>query len=125
MTHSISAGLDYAAVGPEHSYLRDSGRVEYDYATDDVVLEAFLELSKTEGIIPALESTHAVAYVIKHAREMSRNQIVMINLSGRGDKDVQQVAQFIAAQGEPGSLADKIPGGVDSFVRDAIPTGNL
>ena len=125
LTHSVSAGLDYAAVGPEHSYLRDSGRVEYDYATDDVVLEAFLELSKTEGIIPALESTHAVAYVIKHAREMSRNQIVMINLSGRGDKDVQQVAQFIAAHGEPGSLADKIPGGVDSFVRDAIPSGNL
>ncbi len=75
------------------------------------VLEAFLELSKTEGIIPALESTHAVAYVIKHAREMSRDQIVMINLSGRGDKDVQQVAQFIAAQGEPGSVADEIPRG--------------
>src|ERR1700688_927504 len=72
LTHSISAGLDYAAVGPEHSYLRDIGRVEYDYATDEAVLEAFLELSRTEGIIPALESTHAVAYLIKHAREMNR-----------------------------------------------------
>ena len=74
LTHSVSAGLDYAAVGPEHSYLRDIGRVEYDYATDEAVLEAFLELSRTEGIIPALESTHAVAYLIKHAREMSRDQ---------------------------------------------------
>src|SRR5580698_3612879 len=76
LTHSVSAGLDYAAVGPEHSYLRDIGRVEYDYATDDAVLEAFLELSRTEGIIPALESTHAVAYLIQHAREMKRDQIV-------------------------------------------------
>src|ERR1700726_599054 len=95
LTHSVSAGLDYAAVGPEHSYLRDIGRVTYDYATDDEVLEAFLELSRTEGIIPALESTHAVAYVIKHAREMDRNQIVIVNLSGRGDKDVDQAAKFL------------------------------
>src|ERR1700741_2145359 len=91
LTHSVSAGLDYAAVGPEHSYLRDIGRVEYDFATDDAVLDAFLELSRTEGIIPALESTHAVAYLIKHAREMNRDQIVIINMSGRGDKDVPQV----------------------------------
>jgi tryptophan synthase beta chain len=95
-THSISAGLDYAAVGPEHSYLREIGRATYDYATDDEVLKAFLELSKTEGIIPALESTHAVAYVNKHAHEFTRDQIIIINLSGRGDKDVQQVAQFLA-----------------------------
>ena len=96
LTHSISAGLDYAAVGPEHSYLREIGRTEYDYATDDEVLKAFVELSSTEGIIPALESTHALAYVVKHAHELSRDQLVIINLSGRGDKDVQQVAQFLA-----------------------------
>ena len=96
LTHSVSAGLDYAAVGPEHSYLRDIGRVAYDYATDDEVLEAFLELSQNEGIIPALESAHAVAYVIKHAKEMRRDQVVIINMSGRGDKDVQQVSQFVA-----------------------------
>jgi tryptophan synthase beta chain len=96
LTHSVSAGLDYAAVGPEHSYLRDIGRVEYDYATDDEVMEAFLELSRLEGIIPALESTHAIAYLLKHAREMNRDQIVIVNLSGRGDKDVQHVAQFLA-----------------------------
>jgi tryptophan synthase beta chain len=98
LTHSISAGLDYAAVGPEHSYLRDIGRVEYDYATDEAVLEAFLELSRTEGIIPALESTHAVAYLIKHAREMSPDQIAIVNLSGRGDKDVHQVAEYLATK---------------------------
>ncbi len=96
LTHSVSAGLDYAAVGPEHSYLRDIGRVEYDFATDDAVLDAFLELSRTEGIIPALESTHAVAYLIQHAREMDRDQIVIVNMSGRGDKDVPQVAQHLA-----------------------------
>jgi tryptophan synthase beta chain len=98
LTHSISAGLDYAAVGPEHSYLRDMGRVVYDYATDDEVLEAFLTLARTEGIIPALESAHAVAYVMKHGREWSKNQIVVINLSGRGDKDVHQVAQFLGSE---------------------------
>jgi tryptophan synthase beta chain len=96
LTHSISAGLDYAAVGPEHSYLRDAGRVEYDYATDDEVLQAFHTLARTEGILPALESAHAVAYVMKHSDEWSKNQIVIINLSGRGDKDVHQVAQFVA-----------------------------
>jgi tryptophan synthase beta chain len=96
LTHSVSAGLDYAAVGPEHSYLRDIGRAAYDYATDDEVLEAFLELSRSEGIIPALESAHAVAYVIKRAREMRRDQIIIINLSGRGDKDVQHVLQHLA-----------------------------
>jgi tryptophan synthase beta chain len=95
LTHSVSAGLDYAAVGPEHSYLRDIGRAAYDYATDDEVLEAFLELARNEGIIPALESAHAIAYVIKHAREMKPNQLVIVNLSGRGDKDVQQVSELL------------------------------
>jgi tryptophan synthase beta chain len=109
LTHSVSAGLDYAAVGPEHSYLRDIGRVEYDYATDDAVLEAFLVLSNTEGIIPALESTHAVAYVIKHAGEMNRDQVVIVNLSGRGDKDVQQIAQHFAARKQEGQATAEEP----------------
>ena len=91
-THSISAGLDYAAVGPEHAYLRDLGRAEYDYATDDEALNAFLTLSRTEGIIPALESSHAVAHAIKVAPKMRKDQIILVNLSGRGDKDVSQVA---------------------------------
>jgi tryptophan synthase beta chain len=93
-THSVSAGLDYAAVGPEHSYLRDIGRVTYHYATDDKVIAAFMQLARSEGILPALESAHAVAYLMKHSREMHKDEIVIINLSGRGDKDVQQVAQF-------------------------------
>jgi tryptophan synthase beta chain len=88
LTHSISAGLDYAAVGPEHSYLRDSGRVEYTYATDDEALHGFRVLAETEGIIPALETAHAVAYVIKAAPQMPRDQIIVVNCSGRGDKDV-------------------------------------
>ena len=98
LTHSVSAGLDYAAVGPEHSYLRDIGRAQYDYATDEVAFDAFLELSRSEGIIPALESAHAVGYVITHAHEMDRDEVVIINLSGRGDKDVQQVAGFVKAR---------------------------
>ena len=95
LTHSVSAGLDYAAVGPEHSYLRDAGRVEYDFATDDEALEAFQTLAKIEGIIPALESAHAVAHAIKIAPKMSKDQIILVNLSGRGDKDVQQAAEFV------------------------------
>ena len=95
MTHSVSAGLDYAAVGPEHSFLRDAGRVEYDYATDDEALEAFKTLSKVEGIIPALESAHGVAHAIKVAPKMAKDQIILVNLSGRGDKDVQQAAEFV------------------------------
>ena len=94
-THSVSAGLDYAAVGPEHSFLRDAGRVAYDYATDDEALEAFQTLSKVEGIIPALETAHAVAHAIKVAPKMGKDQIILVNLSGRGDKDVQQAAEFI------------------------------
>lgn len=94
-THSISAGLDYAAVGPEHSYLRDAGRVEYDFVTDDAALAGFKLLSETEGIIPALETAHAIAYIEKVAPKMSRNQIVVMNCSGRGDKDVSTAAKLL------------------------------
>src|SRR3954466_10780314 len=92
LTHSVSAGLDYAAVGPEHAWLRDKKRVEYTYATDDAALSAFMKLARLEGIIPALESSHAVAAVIERAPKMSSEQMVIVNLSGRGDKDVAQVA---------------------------------
>src|SRR5213083_1430550 len=95
LTHSVSAGLDYAAVGPEHSYLRDLGRVEYTYATDDEALNAFRILSETEGIIPALETAHAIAYLVKNAPKMKREQIVMVNCSGRGDKDVDAAARAL------------------------------
>ena len=95
LTHSVSAGLDYAAVGPEHCYLRDVGRVEYDYATDDEALAAFRTLAETEGIIPALESAHAVAHAMKVAPTMKPDQIIIVNLSGRGDKDVAQAAEFL------------------------------
>ncbi len=97
-THSVSAGLDYAAVGPEHAWLHDQGRVEYAYATDDKALEAFMKLARLEGIIPALESAHAVAECIERAPKMSKDQIIIVNLSGRGDKDVAQVASKIGLQ---------------------------
>jgi tryptophan synthase beta chain len=90
-THSISAGLDYAAVGPEHSYLRQLGRVQYTFATDDEALSAFHRLSRTEGILPALESAHAVAYAIKRAAQLSSQEVLLVCLSGRGDKDLQTV----------------------------------
>jgi tryptophan synthase beta chain len=95
LTHSVSAGLDYAAVGPEHSYLRDLKRIEYTYATDEEALEAAKFCSRIEGIIPALESAHAVAYIMKNARKMGKGAIVIVNLSGRGDKDVSQMAQLL------------------------------
>ncbi len=95
LTHSVSAGLDYAAVGPEHAYLRDLGRAEYDYATDDEALGAFRTLAEVEGIIPALESAHAVAHAIKVAPEMAKDDLVIVNLSGRGDKDVDQAARML------------------------------
>jgi tryptophan synthase beta chain len=95
LTHSVSAGLDYAAVGPEHAWLRDRERVEYTYATDDQALKAFTRLARLEGIIPALESSHAVAAVIERAPKMKSDQVVIVNLSGRGDKDVAQVAAKI------------------------------
>src|SRR5277367_334168 len=94
-THSISAGLDYAAVGPEHAWLRDEGRVEYTFCTDDEALKAFRFLSETEGIIPAMESAHAIAEAIKLAPTLRPDQTMIVNLSGRGDKDVQQVAQVL------------------------------
>lgn len=97
LTHSVSAGLDYAAIGPEHAYYRDQGRIGYAYATDDEVMAAFQLCSRMEGIIPALESTHALVYGLKRAKEMKPDQILVINLSGRGDKDVQQVAALLAA----------------------------
>jgi tryptophan synthase beta chain len=97
-THSVSAGLDYPGVGPEHSYLKDAGRAEYFPCTDEQALEAFQLLCRTEGIIPALESAHAVWYATQVAREMSPEQIVIVNLSGRGDKDVEQVQRILAAQ---------------------------
>jgi tryptophan synthase beta chain len=93
-THSIAAGLDYPGVGPEHAMLKDSSRVTYDAVTDSDVLEAFTFLSRMEGIIPALESAHAVAYVMKNADRFGRGDIVVINLSGRGDKDVAEVAKM-------------------------------
>lgn len=93
-THSVSAGLDYPGVGPEHSYLKDIGRAEYVAATDDEAMDAFRKLTQIEGIMPALESAHAVAYAMKMAREMSPDQVIVVNLSGRGDKDIHTVAQI-------------------------------
>ena len=94
-THSISAGLDYPSIGPEHAFLHDSGRVEYTSVSDDEALAAFQTLSKLEGIIPALESAHAVAHSLQVAREMKTDQIVIINLSGRGDKDIDTVRESL------------------------------
>jgi tryptophan synthase beta chain len=98
LTHSVSAGLDYAAVGPEHAWLRDQKRVEYTYAIDDKALDAFLKLARLEGIIPALESAHAIAEVIRRAPDMRPEQIMIVNLSGRGDKDVAQVVEKTGRQ---------------------------
>ena len=95
LTHSVSAGLDYAAVGPEHAWLRDEKRVEYTYATDDKALEAFLKLARLEGIIPALESAHAIAEVLQRAPKMGKDKLIIVNLSGRGDKDVAQVVDKV------------------------------
>ena len=91
-THSVSAGLDYPGVGPEHAWLKDSGRANYVAVTDDEALDAFHRLTRTEGIIPALESSHAIAWATKMAPEMNKDQILLINLSGRGDKDMHTVA---------------------------------
>ncbi|NWQ41297.1 tryptophan synthase subunit beta [Bacillus sp. EB106-08-02-XG196] len=94
-TYSIAAGLDYPGVGPEHSQLKTSGRAEYVTVTGQEALDAFLLLSKTEGIIPALESSHAVAYAIKLAKELPKDDVLIVNLSGRGDKDVEQVFKML------------------------------
>lgn len=94
-THSVSAGLDYAAVGPEHAYYHDKGRIGYGYATDEETLDVFRFLCEQEGIIPALESSHALAYAVKRAKELGEGKIIVANLSGRGDKDVQEVARIL------------------------------
>jgi tryptophan synthase beta chain len=93
-THSVSAGLDYPGVGPEHAWLKDTGRAEYVGVTDQEAMQAFHQLTRLEGILPALESSHAVAHGMKMAAQMKPDQIVLINLSGRGDKDVQTVAEL-------------------------------
>ncbi len=95
-THSVSAGLDYAAVGPEHSYYRDLKRIDYTYVTDEEALAAFQLLAETEGILPALESAHAIAHLVKLAPTLSKEQLIIVNLSGRGDKDVHQLSQMNA-----------------------------
>jgi tryptophan synthase beta chain len=95
LTHSVSAGLDYAAIGPEHAYLQSIGRVEYTYATDDEALAGFKELATYEGIIPALESSHAIAYVTKIAGNLPKSDIIVVCLSGRGDKDVEQASKYL------------------------------
>ena len=102
-THSVSAGLDYAAVGPEHAFLQQTGRAEYPFATDAEALEAFQQLARLEGIIPALESAHAIAYVLKSAKRFGPDAVLLVNLSGRGDKDVQTVEQILK---EAGHVAD-------------------
>jgi len=98
LTHSVSAGLDYAAVGPEHAWLHDQKRVEYTYIKDDAALAAFMKLAQVEGIIPALESAHAIAEVMKRAPKMGKKKLIIVNLSGRGDKDVSQVAEKVGLQ---------------------------
>lgn len=95
LTHSVSAGLDYAAVGPEHAFYKEQGRIDYEFATDDEALQAFKDLSSIEGIIPALESAHGMAYVTKIAPTMSKDDIIIANMSGRGDKDVAQAARYV------------------------------
>ncbi len=94
LTHSISAGLDYAAVGPEHSLLRDLGRAEYSYVTDEEAVDGFDKLSQWEGILPALESSHAIAWTIKNAAQFTSDDLLIVNVSGRGDKDVMQLAEW-------------------------------
>ena len=98
LTHSVSAGLDYAAIGPEHAYLQNIGRVEYTYATDAETLAAFRELAEVEGILPALESAHAMAYISKIAPSLPKDAILIANLSGRGDKDVEQAAKYLLGE---------------------------
>ena len=95
LTHSVSAGLDYAAVGPEHAWLQETGRAEYAYATDAEALKAFQELARLEGILPALESAHAIAHVLAVARQFPKDAVIVVNLSGRGDKDVTSVQQVL------------------------------
>jgi len=97
-THSLAAGLDYPGVGPEHAFLKESRRAEYVTVTDEEALDAFQLLSRTEGILPALETAHALAQVKKIAPSLEKNQILIVNLSGRGDKDVQSVASRMGVE---------------------------
>jgi tryptophan synthase beta chain len=99
-THSISAGLDYPSVGPEHSFLHDAGRVRYTSISDAQALDAFQLLSRQEGIIPALESSHAIAQLVAMAPELNKDSVVIVNLSGRGDKDVNQIAELLQKDGK-------------------------
>ena len=99
LAHSISAGLDYPGVGPEHAYLRDSGRADYVSVTDKEAMDALMELTRLEGIIPAIESSHAMAYAFKKAKEMSKDQSMIVCLSGRGDKDVNTISDYLAGKG--------------------------
>jgi tryptophan synthase beta chain len=98
-THSVSAGLDYAAVGPEHAWLQETGRAEYAFATDEEALRGFQTLARLEGIIPALESAHAIAHVEKIASQFPKDAVLLVNLSGRGDKDVQSVERNLGGGG--------------------------
>ena len=100
-THSVSAGLDYAAIGPEHAFYKDQGRIEYANIGDEEALDAFKALSSEEGILPALETSHGLAYGFKRAREMDKDQIICINLSGRGDKDAMEAARLMGVKGLP------------------------
>jgi tryptophan synthase beta chain len=99
LTHSVSAGLDYASVGPEHAYLRALQRARYTHVDDDAALEAFQSLCQSEGILPALESSHAVAEAMRQAPQRPRDQILLVNLSGRGDKDLDTVTAFLQEAG--------------------------
>ncbi len=112
-THSISAGLDYPAVGPEHAYLRDTGRAEYTSADDREALAAFQRLARTEGILPALESSHAVAEAIRRAPRMPKDSILLVNLSGRGDKDLETIINALGMQP-----------GIEDDMQKMTPTGS-
>jgi tryptophan synthase beta chain len=101
-THSVSAGLDYASIGPEHAYYRDAKRIDYTHATDDEALDAFHKLCRLEGIIPALESAHAVAHALKLAPTLGKDQLMVVNLSGRGDKDMETVMNAPPHEPPPG-----------------------
>lgn len=115
-THSISAGLDYAAVGPEHAWLHDTGRATYEFASDDEALAAFQTLARLEGILPALESSHAIAWVLKTARRFGPEAVLLVNLSGRGDKDVQSVARALGDS--TAAVALDMPTGEATRVKD-------
>ena len=118
-THSVSAGLDYPGVGPEHAFLKDIGRAEYVGITDTEALEAFHYLCKVEGIIPALESAHAVAYAMKLAKTMRSDQTILVNLSGRGDKDIGTIADLSNADFycRPSCKGQSVKGGQEQIVR--------